>query len=223
MAIVLVHGAFVDSTSWDEVRTKLDELGHRAVAVRLHRGSLAADTAAVQDAVDHLDEPVVACGWSYGGMVITGLITPPGSHLVYLNALMPDEGESAMSLGSEHSGGIDALLGTDEAGDLVLGGDDLDGVLWGDAPAEAAARARASLRSQAMASFIEAPARIGWRSTASTFVIGREDRVFHPALIGHMAKRAGTVIEWDTSHSPVLSRPDLVVGLLARLDPGVAT
>ena len=219
MGIVLVHGSFVDGTSWDEVCARLRDAGHRVEVVELHRGSLAGDTAAAQEAVDLVGEPVVVCGWSYGGMVITGLITPPGSHLVYLCALMPDDGESAWSLGSEYSGGIDALLGTDDAGDLTLGGGSLDEVLWGDATPERADAARASLRSQALQSFTDPIERIGWRTTPSTFVLGRRDKVFHPALIEKMSRRATTLIEWDTDHSPVLSRPDLVIDLLSRLDP----
>jgi len=151
-------------------------------------------------------------------MVITGLALDASSHLVYVCALMPAEGESAMALGSRHSGGIDMLLGTDDAGDLVLGGDQLDEILWADAPAEIADVARTRLRSQAMTSFLEVPPRVAWRHTPSTFVFGRHDRVYHRQLVDEMAARATTVIEWDTSHSPVLSRPDLVAELLSGLD-----
>ena len=98
-------------------------------------------------------------------------------------------------------------------------GDTLDEVLWGDAPEDLTAKARSSLRSQSLRSFMESPERIGWRTTASTFVVGRHDRVFHASLVRKMADRASTVVEWDTSHSPVLSQPDLVVQLLAELDP----
>jgi pimeloyl-ACP methyl ester carboxylesterase len=216
-AIVLVHGSFVDASCWDDIAQTLRARNRVVETVELHRGSLAADTAAVQDAVDRIEGPVVACGWSYGGMVITGLDLPAGSHLVYLCALMPAEGESAMSLGERHPGGLDQLLGVNDAGDLTLGGDHLDEILWADASADRAESARASLRSQAVASFLEAPAAIAWREASSTFVSGQHDLVFNPELRQEMAARATTVLEWDTSHSPVLSRPDLVVDLLDRL------
>jgi pimeloyl-ACP methyl ester carboxylesterase len=131
---------------------------------------------------------------------------------------MPEEGESAIELGSRHPGELAALVDTDEAGDLVLRGDQLDEILWPDAPAETAAMARAMLRPQAMQSFREAPPRVAWRQTPSTYVVGRNDRAFHRQLVDEMASRAATVIEWDTSHSPLLSRPDLVADLLARID-----
>ena len=194
--------------------------GRRVEVVELHRGSLLADTAAVQEVVERLGESVVACGWSYGGMVITGLTLGASSHLVYLCALMPAEGESAIELGRRHPGGLAALVDTDEAGDVVLRGDQVDEILWADAPSETAAMARTMLRPQAMRSFLEAPPRVAWRQTPSTYVVGRHDRAFHPQLVDDMASRAATVIEWETSHSPLLSRPHLVVDLLARIDAG---
>ena len=214
VSIVLVHGRCVTGGAWDLVAGELRDRGRRVEVVELHRGSLLADTAAVQGVVDTLAEPVVVCGWSYGGMVITGLALDASSHLVYLCALMPAEGESAMDLGRRHPGGLDALIGTDKAGDLVLQGDDLDEILWADAPSETAAMARTILRPQAMQSLLEAPPRIAWQHTPSMFVVGRDDRVYHRQLVNEMAARAATVLEWDTSHAPLLSRPDLVVDLL---------
>jgi hypothetical protein len=51
----------------------------------------------------------------------------------------------------------------------------------------------------------------------STYAICTEDRGVEPDLQRRLAARAGTTVEWDTSHSPFLSRPDLVVDLLAGL------
>jgi pimeloyl-ACP methyl ester carboxylesterase len=222
MGVVLVHGSFVDGSLWAPVADRLRGGGHRVEVVELHRGSLDGDTRAAQAAVDAVGGPVVVCGWSYGGMVITGLDLPLGSHLVYLCALMPDEGESAISLGSEHPGGIDSILGADDAGELVLAGEDLDQVLWGDADADMAEKARAALRSQSMQSFLDTPSTIAWRDTPSTYVVGRHDCVFHPDLVKEMSGRATTAVEWDTSHSPNLSRPELVADLLSGLDPADA-
>ena len=213
-----MHGRCVTGAVWDLVAGELRGRGRRVEVVELHRGSLLADTAAVQQVVDRLGEPLVVCGWSYGGMVITGLAPGGSSQLVYLCALMPAEGESAMELGRRYPGGLDALVATDEAGDLVLQGDELDEILWADAPSETAAVARTILRPQAMRSFLEAPPRVAWRQTPSTFIVGRHDRVYHRRLVDEMASRAATVHEWDTSHSPLLSRPDLVADLLVDID-----
>jgi pimeloyl-ACP methyl ester carboxylesterase len=215
--VVLVHGAWVGPDVWEFVTAALRERGHRVEAVALHRGTLAADTAAAQDVVDRFGAAVVVCGWSYGGMVITGLALRPGSHLVYVCAFMPDEHDTALSLNDRYPAGVAALVSVDEAGDLVVGGDEIDDLVWADAPPDRARAARASLQGQAVAAMIEPPARVAWRDTASTYVVGTQDRLVHPALQREMARQAGDVVEWDTSHAPMLSRPDLVVDLLDRL------
>ena len=216
--IALVHGAHVGPVCWDPVASELRDRGHRVEAVDLHRGSLAADTLAVQEVVDDFAGSVLACGWSYGGMVITGLELSPGSRLAYVCAFMPDEGETASSLVEQQPPtGFADLVALDEAGNLAIADERIDDFIWADAPRDRAATGRKSLRSQAIAPLIESPARIAWRTTPSTYVVGREDRVIQPDLQREMAQRAEEVIEWDTSHSPMLSRPDLMVDLLDRL------
>jgi pimeloyl-ACP methyl ester carboxylesterase len=150
-------------------------------------------------------------------MVITGLELSQGGHLVYVCAFMPDEGETASSLTEHHPTGFMGQIELDEAGDLVLTGGEIDEFLWADAPSDRAAAARASLRSQAITPLLEPPVRVAWRDTPSTYVVGRQDRVLDPDLQRVMARRARDVIEWDTSHSPMLSRPELVVDLLDRV------
>jgi len=214
--VVLVHGAFIDSSCWDSVARELRERGHRVAAVDLHQGTLAADTLVVQQAVDSFGGEVVACGWSYGGMVITGLAVPPGSHLVYLCSFMPDEGECMSALLDGHTD-LDRVLQVDDSGDFLLAGEEVDEIVWADADAELRVTARASLRIQATQSTLDTPARVSWRDVPSTFVIGTRDRCIHVDFQREMAQRASEVVEWDTSHSPPLSRPDLVVHLLDRL------
>jgi pimeloyl-ACP methyl ester carboxylesterase len=215
--IVLVHGAHVGSWCWDHVAPELRERGHLVETVDLHRGSLVADTIAAQEIVDKCDGSVVACGWSYGGVVITGLRLRPGSHLVYLCAFMPDVDETSSSLTEHHPTGFGTVVGLDEAGELVLAGDEVDEYMWADAAPDRARSARALLQGQAIAPLLESPRRVAWRETPSTFVVCRQDRVVHPDLQRAMAQRADERIEWDASHSPMLSRPELVVDLLDRL------
>ena len=216
--IALVHGAHVGPACWEPVASELRNRSHRVEAVGLHRGSLAADTRAVQEVVDDFAGSVLACGWSYGGMVITGLELSPGSRLAYVCAFMPEEQETASSLiEQQRPTGFADLLALDDAGNLAIAGEQIDDFMWADAPRDRAAIGRKSLRSQAIAPLIESPARIAWRTTPSTYVVGREDCVIQPELQREMAQRAEEVIEWDTSHSPMLSRPDLMVDLLDRL------
>jgi pimeloyl-ACP methyl ester carboxylesterase len=133
--VLLVHGAWIDSSCWGLVAPALQDRGHRVETVELHQGTLAADTKAAQGVLDNLGTDVVACGWSYGGMVITGLELQPGSHLVYFCAFMPDEGESATALNLRHPGDVERLFQFDDAGEVLVVGeaDEIDELVWADA------------------------------------------------------------------------------------------
>ncbi|HEY1966468.1 MAG TPA: alpha/beta fold hydrolase, partial [Pseudonocardia sp.] len=70
-AILLVHGAIADGSSWGGVLPILQDAGHLAVAVQQPLSSIPDDVAKVRDALDQLDGPVVVVGHSFGGVVIT--------------------------------------------------------------------------------------------------------------------------------------------------------
>ncbi|MGE3600466.1 MAG: alpha/beta fold hydrolase, partial [Dehalococcoidia bacterium] len=76
--IVLVHGAFAESASWDGVIDPLLGAGHRVIAAANPLRSLAADAAAVADIVRTVDGPVVLAGHSYGGAVISNVPADAG-------------------------------------------------------------------------------------------------------------------------------------------------
>ena len=71
--IVLVHGAFAESSSWDASSTALLDAGHPVIAAANPLRGLASDAAAVSDLVRSIDGPVVLVGHSYGGAVITNV------------------------------------------------------------------------------------------------------------------------------------------------------
>lgn len=108
--VVLVHGNFLGPWCWQEVIDDLSMAGVQAIAVRLPSstrddstsvGDLHDDATHVRATLDGLDGPVVLCGHSYGGAVITEAAAGPHpalSHLVYLTAAIPDVGQSLASL-----------------------------------------------------------------------------------------------------------------------------
>jgi len=65
--IVLVHGAFAESASWDRVIDSLAGAGHPVIAAANPLRGVAADAAAVGDLLRAVDGPVVLVGHSYGG------------------------------------------------------------------------------------------------------------------------------------------------------------
>lgn len=101
-AVLLVHGLYHRPEHFAVVAERLQAAGTEVVVPELHRGSLPADTAAVQAAIDALQEPPIVLGHSYGGSVITGV--RGAGHLVYLAAFVLDVGESAAGLGGARPG-----------------------------------------------------------------------------------------------------------------------
>src|SRR3989442_6029705 len=98
-AIVLVHGAWADGSSWAKVVPLLEKAGLNAVAVQNPLTSLADDVAATKRAIARLDGPVILVGHSYGGAVISeGGNDPKVIGLVYVAAFAPDAGEAVGEL-----------------------------------------------------------------------------------------------------------------------------
>ena len=99
--MVLVHGAFTDGSSWSKVITILQAKGFNVAAVQNPLTSLADDVAATKRAIALMDGPVLLVGHSYGGMVITEAGNDPKvSGLVYVCALIPNDGQSVVDVTS---------------------------------------------------------------------------------------------------------------------------
>src|SRR5918998_5953307 len=128
--IVLVHGAFAESSSWDGVIDPLVDAGHAVIAAANPLRGLAADAAAVGDRVRAVDGPVLLVGHAYGGAVISNVAADAGEimGLVYVCGFAPDAGETAFGLSQRFPGSTlgDALQPvprTDGTTDLYIAPD----------------------------------------------------------------------------------------------------
>jgi pimeloyl-ACP methyl ester carboxylesterase len=74
-AVVLVHGAFADSSRWNGVVSRLLAQGYPVVAAANPLRGLKADTAYLTSVLASIQGPVVLVGHSYGGAVITNAAT----------------------------------------------------------------------------------------------------------------------------------------------------
>lgn len=97
--IVLVHGAWADGSGWRPIYDILKADGYNVRMVQNPLTSLADDVAATDRVLDRMDGPTILVGHSYGGAVIT----EAGDHekvagLVYVEAFVPDVGESVFGL-----------------------------------------------------------------------------------------------------------------------------
>ena len=110
---VLVHGAWGGSWGFRKIRQPLWAAGHQVFTPSLtgigEREHLTGPDVTLSTHVDDvvnlvisedLDD-IVLLGFSYGGMVVTGTIDRLAdrlAHLVYLDAFVPDDGQSAADL-----------------------------------------------------------------------------------------------------------------------------
>lgn len=218
--VVLVHGAFHDGWCWELVRRGLDERGVPNQALDLPFTGLAGDAEAVGELLDAIDGPVVLIGHSYGGMVISRTASGRDDvdHLVYLCAVQVGEDVDLAT----------AMTTSDELmSSLVHGGDGAmsvdpavaPAVFYHDCDDELTATAVSHLRGMGFGVIQDddAPPPAAWKQIPSTYVVCTDDQTIAPESQRKMATNADHVVEWDTSHSPMLSRPELVADLLADL------
>src|SRR6185312_10610107 len=104
--IVLVHGAFAESASWDGVIKLLLADGYPAVAVANPLRGVKYDADYLRATLASIQGDIVLVGHSYGGMLITNAGTGVASvkSLVYVGAFAPDQGESAGDLAGKYPG-----------------------------------------------------------------------------------------------------------------------
>jgi pimeloyl-ACP methyl ester carboxylesterase len=223
--IVLVHGAFAESASWDRVVRELHDAGHDAIAAANPLRGLAADAQSVTDLVSTIDGPVVLVGHSYGGMVITN-VDPNAAEftgLVYVSAFAPEPGESAFSLSQRFPGSTlgDALRPVHRSNgttDLYIRTDVFHDQFAADVPAPEAARMAATQRPVTLEA-LQAPSgdRPLWKEIPSWFLVAEQDRNIPAELQRFMAHRAGarrTVDLPTASHAAAVSHPDATARLI---------
>src|ERR1700674_4454785 len=229
--VVLVHGACHGAWCWDKVapglterripNVALDLPGHGASTEPL--GDLAVDAAALRATLDETG-PSVVCGHSYGGAVITeGAADHPAvRHLVYLTAFALAPGESTAAAApdgaeSDRETRLGDAVRFSEDGFMTFEGPAVVDALYHDCGPDDVAFALARLGPHRVSALRGVATRAAWQDAPSTYVVCTEDRAIAPELQRRLASRTNEVVEWPTSHSPFLSRPDLVVELLAEI------
>jgi pimeloyl-ACP methyl ester carboxylesterase len=223
--IVLVHGAFAESASWDPVIRELEGAGHDVVAAANPLRGLAADAQSVTDLVSTVDGPVVLVGHSYGGAVITNVDAKAGeiTGLVYVAAFAPESGESANALAQRFPGSTlgDALRPVQRSNgttDLYIAREIFHDQFCADVPAPEAARMAVTQRPVTLEA-LQAPSgeRPLWKQIPSWYLVAGQDRNIPPALQHFMAQRAGarrTVELASASHAVAVSQPEATARLI---------
>jgi pimeloyl-ACP methyl ester carboxylesterase len=230
--IVLVHGAWADSSSFADVTERLQRDGYTVLAAPNPLRGLANDAATVAAFVNQATTgPVVLVGHSYGGAVITNAATqaPSVVALAYIDAFAPDEGETIVQLAGSVPG---SALAADpqDVFDVVQDPHLPDGdpdlyvkkSLFHDAfgahlsTADAAVLAAAQ-RPVAGGALQEPSGTPAWKTLPSFFLVGSLDRIIPKAGQLAMAERAGgTVVTVKADHLSMLEKPNDVAKLIER-------
>ena len=224
--IVLIHGAFAESASWDAVIDRLLDSGYPVVAAPNPLRSLSGDAASVANVVRAVEGPVVLVAHSYGGAVMTNVPADAGDivGLVYVNAFAPEPGETCFALAGMFPGSqlgettLRPVANSDGSTDLFIKLGSFHEVFCPDLSDQQAARMAVTQRPATQEALVEpSGAKSLWKELPSWFLIGEQDHVIPAALQDYMAKRAGAhrVLEIPgASHAALVSHPNETAHLI---------
>lgn len=216
--VVLVHGAFAESASWNDVIRHLYQNQVTSVAVANPLRSVSIDGAYLRDVLDSIDGPVVLVGHSYGGFVITEAGTHPSVEaLVYVGAFAPDHGENAFELSTKFPGStlgeaLDAHPVSTGGNEFVIRRDKFHHQFAADVPEQVAGLMGATQRpvtEKALTEPLPTPTP-AWRERPTWFIYGDEDLNIPAELQRFQTQRAGARVVRElegASHAISVSQP----------------
>src|SRR5437660_666275 len=214
-SIVFCHGIWADGSCFNKVIPTLQADGHQVIAAQYGLDTLAADVATVKRTLGRVSSPAILVGHSYGGSIITAAGTDDRvAGLIYISALAPDETETSQSL-------QDQFPVTDVFNYIEV----TDGRIWllpegvqafaGDLSEQEQKLVWATQVVPDAGLFSRNAEGTAWKSKPSWYIVANNDRTVHPDLERFVAKRMGAhTYDVDSSHVPMLSRPDFVLGVI---------
>ncbi|HVQ96789.1 MAG TPA: alpha/beta hydrolase [Mycobacteriales bacterium] len=225
--IVLVHGAWADSSGWNGEISRLQRAGYTVRAVPNPLRGLANDAGVVAGFLATVAGPVVLVGHSYGGAVISAAAAgnPNVKALVYVDAFVPDIGEAPVTLA-----GPDSALSADPTtvfdfapypgappgdADLYLKQTVFLQSFANDLPRSTALTLYAGQRPAAFSGLATPATAAAWKTIPSWYLLGTEDKVIPPAQQLFMARRAHShIVRIRASHVSMISHPGATTDLI---------
>jgi pimeloyl-ACP methyl ester carboxylesterase len=233
--IVLEHGAWADSSSWDRVIVRLAADGFTVYAPPDPLRGLSYDAAYLHDFLTEnpalQGKQVILAGHSYGGAVITNAAVgdPEVKALVYVDAFIPDQGQTVQDLLGAAAGsciGGNPLTkflpvpypGAPTGGaDLYLQTGEFPGCFASGLPATETAELAATQRPLASTAVTEPSGEPAWATIPSWAIVGTADKVIPPAELLAMAAHAGAhVTKVNAGHLSLISDPGTVTRVIIQ-------
>ena len=224
--IVLVHGAFAESASWNGVIADLQRRGYTVIAVANPLRGLRQDAAYLRSVLDSLSGPVVVAGHSYGGSVMSEAADGAAGvkALVYVASFNLEVGESTGELAAKFPGGelgpalasVPFPLADGQTGiDLYIQQDRFREVFAADVAPEVAELMAATQRPIAASALEDIATKAAWKTIPSWTLVTTQDLAIPADSMRFMAARAGsTTVEIDASHAVTVSQPGAVADLI---------
>jgi pimeloyl-ACP methyl ester carboxylesterase len=215
--IVFCHGIWADGSCFSKVIPALQADGHEVIAVQYGLDSFEEDVATVKRTLNRVGSPVILVGHSYGGATITAAgVDDRVAGLVYIAAVAPDVGETVQQQLDKYPSDIFSRVevadgrawmlpkGTEFfAGDLS---EEEQKLVWATHYAPVADL----FHQQKIKS-------TPWKSKPSWYILATQDHTVHPDLQRWVSKRMGaTVVEVESSHVPMLSKPNVVIEVIRK-------
>ena len=220
VTVILVHAAWADGSSWNKVTSQLQSRGFTVVAAQIPLTSLSDDATALRRVLSRQGRPVILAGHSYGGAVITAAATgnPNVKALVYIAAVVPDEGETVGDVFHRVAPHPNApQLQPDGDGFLWLQVDAFHNAVAPDASAEEIALMTATQKPIALKCLGEPMTKPAWKEKPSWFLVAEKDRMVSPETQRYTAERMKSKsVFLQVDHTPLISRPSAVVDLISE-------
>jgi len=223
MNIVLVHGTWVDGSSWSKVIPILQNAGHKVIATQLSLHSLSDDIATVKRAVGLIGGPVILVGHSYGGFVITNAAynNPSVKGLVYLAAFAPNEGQSLTDF-VDSTKLPKGFLVFDSGGFIYINPEIFPQAFAQDVDPTQAKIMAATQKPTNQSMLTEKSGPPAWKQLPTWYQISENDRIIPPNAERMFAKQMNaTTISVPSGHASPASHPNEVAQLILDATEGV--
>ena len=227
-SIVLVHGAWANSGSWDGVIQRLQADGYTVYVPPNPLQGLAYDPAYLADFLHAISGPIVLVGHSYGGAVITNAATGDSQvkALVYVDAFAPAQGQTLAQLLAAYPGScvVPANLNVvpfpgapSGVGDAYIKQSVFPSCMANDLPAKEADALAVTQRPIATIALGQPSGVPAWQTIPSWAVVGTADHAIPPALQLAMSNAAHAHITTiNASHLSMISHPSTVADVILQ-------
>jgi pimeloyl-ACP methyl ester carboxylesterase len=224
--VVLVHGAFAESASWNDVAGELLKDGYPVIAVANPLRSVMGDSAYLSSILSSIEGSVVLVGHSYAGVLITQAGAAPNvKSLVYVDGYAPDIGEGGAAISARFPTGTlgqalaPPVLQPDGSKDIYIDQAKFRAQFAADVSPAEAAKMAATQRPVIEAALSDPVTAAAWKTKPSWFIYGSLDKNIPPSAHSFMAKRAGAREEVEVrgaSHVVMISHPREVAAMIKR-------